>query len=272
MKQGFTSIFGVTSLIGYFTGKVFDIFVSSSYCYMCKLLEQKLNTAEFQEWLEEHIQNDKCKAHHTGASGNMEVVAVIEMFSRSVEKYGVKIGDYIGYDVDSKTSSNLVKAKPYGEDCTINKKECVGHVQKRMGARLREIVKNSVEDKVVKTGKNAGKKRRSKVLGGKGKSTAKMIDNLSRYYGSAIRYNCDFVVKMKNAIWATYYHQQSTDKKPQHDKCPSGEKSRCPYQKALATTGVEGFKHEYTPLPDDVLQEIKPIYEDLSKDDLLERV
>ena len=99
-----------------------------------------------------------------------------------------------------------------------------------------------------------------------------MIDNLSRYYGSAIRNNSDSIVKMKNATWATYYHQQSTDKKPQHDKYPSGEKSWCPYQKALATTGLEGFKHEYTPLPDDVLQEIKPIYEDLSKDDLLERV
>ena len=76
---------------------------------------------------------------------------------------------------------------------------------------------------------------------------------------------------MKNAIWATYYHQQSTDDNPQHDMCPSGENSWCPYQKALATTGVENFKHNYTPLPADVMKAIQPVYEDLSKDELLER-
>ncbi|CAB3247586.1 unnamed protein product [Arctia plantaginis] len=51
----------------------------------------------------------------------------------------------------------------------------------------------------------------------------------------------------------------------------SGENSWCSYQKALATTGVENFKHDYTPLPLDVIEAIKPIYEDLSKDELLER-
>lgn len=140
-----------------------------------------------------------------------------------------------------------------------------------MGKRLRDLVKNTVEDKVVKTGKIAGKTRRSIVLGGKGKLTGKIIDNLSRYYGAAIRHNCDSVEEMKNAIWATYYHQQSTDDNPQHDKCLRGKNSWCPYQKALATTGVDNFKHKYTPLPEDVIQAIKPIYEDLSKDELLER-
>ncbi|CAH1115698.1 unnamed protein product [Psylliodes chrysocephalus] len=76
---------------------------------------------------------------------------------------------------------------------------------------------------------------------------------------------------MKNAIWATFYHQQSTDDNPQHHKCMSGENSWCPYQKALATTGEENFKHDYTPLAEDVIQAIKPIYEDLSKYELLKR-
>lgn len=268
MKQGFSSLFGVTSMIGYWTGKVIDIFVSSLYCNLCKLWQNKLNTCEFESWHEEHVENNECQANHTGPSGNMETAALIEMFSRSEELYEAKIENYIG-DGDTKSYGNLVKAKPYGENFTINKKECVGHVQKRMGARLRDIVNKTVEEKEVKTGKNAGKKRRSKMLGGKGKLTAKVIDNLSRYYGLAIRNNCDSVEKMKTAIWATYYHQQSTDENPQHDKCPAGADSWCGYQKALA----EGkpFKHEYTPLPEDVLNAIKPIYEDLSKDELLER-
>ena len=269
-KQGFSSLFDVTSLIGYWTGKVIDIFICSLYCLLCKLWGNRLNTAEFEEWHEEHINNGECQANHTGPSGNMEVGAVIEMFRRSEKQYGAKISNYIG-DGDSKTFSNLVEAKPYRENFTINKKECVGHVQKRMGKRLRDLVKNTIVDKVVKTGKNSGKKRRSKVLGGKGKLTGKVIDNLSRYYGAAIRHNCDTIQNMKDAIWATFYHQQSTDEKSQHDKCLSGENSWCPYKKVLATTGVENFKHNYHALPPDVIVAIKLIYDDLSKDKLLER-
>lgn len=39
----------------------------------------------------------------------------------------------------------------------------------------------------------------------------------------------------------------------------------------MATTGIKEFRHNYEPLPADVLVAIKPIYEDLSKDALLER-
>lgn len=58
------------------------------------------------------------------------------------------------------------------------------------------------------------------TLSGKGKLTGKVIDKLTVYYGLAIRRNCtgtDAVQKMKNAIWATFFHYSSTDKKPQHD-------------------------------------------------------
>lgn len=51
----------------------------------------------------------------------------------------------------------------------------------------------------------------------------------------------------------------------------SSENLWCIYQKALATTGVENFRHNYTPLLEDVIQALKPIYQDLSKKELLER-
>lgn len=76
---------------------------------------------------------------------------------------------------------------------------------------------------------------------------------------------------MKDAIWSTFFHQQSTDAHPQHEKCMNGEKSWCPYQRALATTGVENFKHDYSPLPQDVIDAIEPIYKDLTDEKLLER-
>lgn len=47
------------------------------------------------------------------------------------------------------------------------------------------------------------------MLGSKGKLTGKVIDNLSRYYGATIKHDWDSVEKMKNAIWATNYNQQS---------------------------------------------------------------
>ena len=208
---------------------------------------------------------EKCQANHIGALGNMEVDAIKEMFQRSTT-HGIKYKNYIG-DGDSKTYGGIVNSKPYGDDYIINKKECVGHVQKRMGARLRDLVKNHTEEIVTKT----GKKMKRKILGGKGNLTAKMIDKLTVYYGLAIRRNHESVEKMNTAIWATYFHYSSTDANPQHHKCPKGESSWCEWQKANATGDLSTFKHSYTALPDNVLQAMKPIYEDLSKEELLKR-
>ena len=52
--------------------------------------KKKLTTSEFEEWHEEHLNNAECQANHTGPSGNMEVAAVIAMFSRSEKKYSAK--------------------------------------------------------------------------------------------------------------------------------------------------------------------------------------
>lgn len=220
-KRGFSSLYGVASLIGYYSGKVVDIFVKSSYCNDCKLWEKKLQTAEFEEWHTEHVNSGKCQCNHSGPAGNMEVDAIKQMFQRSMNN-NVKYRNYIG-DGDSKTYSGVLESKPYGEDFLIVKKECVGHVQKRMGTRLRDLVNKTLTDTV--TAK--GKKIKRKSLGGRGKLTGKMIDKLSVYYGLAIRRNHDSVEKMRNAIWATYYHYSSTDENPQHQYCPSGEESWC---------------------------------------------
>ena len=66
----------------------------------------------------------------------MEVGGAIEMFSRSVEYLKLRYTGYIG---DSKGHLRVVAAAPYG-DTPIQKLECVGHVQKRMGTRLRNLV------------------------------------------------------------------------------------------------------------------------------------
>lgn len=154
-KRGFTSLFGVTSIIGHYSGKVLDVFCKSSYCNQCERRKSEVGTAEYEEWYKEHINKNECMANHDGPSGNMETQAVVEMFKRSTTR-GVKYKNYIG-DGDSKVYSNVCDAKPYGENYVVNKKECVGHVQKRMGKRLRDLVKNTVEEKTVK-GKKIKKK------------------------------------------------------------------------------------------------------------------
>lgn len=249
-KRGFSSLYGVVTLIGWITGKVVDIVVKSSYCKACEYWNKKEDTEEYREWVETH--EEDCQANHTGSSGKMEVDAGKEMFARSIRLYGKPYVHYIG-DGDSKTFKGIVESNPYAAlNLKVEKKECIGHVQKRMGSRLRTLVKSK------------------KGLSGRGKLTGKLMDELSKYYGLAIRRNPDSVENMKRDIWATLSHKLSTDQEPQHDSCPAGVNSWCTWQRAKAEGKLDEHEHN-KPLSNEVYEAIKPIYEDLSKDDLLKR-
>ena len=139
-KRGFTSLYGIASLIGIYSGKVLDIITKSLFCKGCSLWQGKEDTTEYAEWYSEHEKN--CSCNHEGSSGKMEVDAVIEMFQRSVDQYGVRYTNYVG-DGDSKTFSGITNSKPYGDSCQVKKRECIGHVQKRMGRKLRDLKKKN---------------------------------------------------------------------------------------------------------------------------------
>ncbi|GFU25623.1 uncharacterized protein TNCV_3621891 [Trichonephila clavipes] len=111
---------------------------------------------------------------------------------------------YLG-DGDSKGFLTIKEAKVYG-DTEVEKLECVGHVQKRMGTRLRNILKMSKGIKL-SDGKN---------ISGRGRLTLKEVDSIQHYYGLAIRKNLSSVEDMKRAIWAIYFHKLSTEDNPQH--------------------------------------------------------
>ena len=179
----------------------------------------------------------------------MEVESIKEMISRSEELYGVKYGNYIG-DGDSKTFNAILKLNPYGDEFPVCKSECICHVQKRMGTRLRNI-------------------RKKEKLSGKGKLTEALLKKLATYYGLAIRRNINSVEDMKKAIMATFHHLQSTDENPRQENCPEGVDSWCNWQQATAL-GTEPEPHP-PPLHPDVQEHIRPIYEDLSREDLLQR-
>lgn len=247
-KRGFSSLYGFASLIGWFSGKVIDICVKSKYCKECEYWQKKDGTAEYDEWHELH--EPYCNANHSGSAGKMEPDAVVQMFSRSESTYNVRYAYYVG-DGDSKTFKSIQDAKPYG-NFAVTKKECIGHVQKRLGTRLRNL------------------KKEVKNLGGRGKLTGKLIDELSVYYGLAIRRNTDSVENMRNEIYATLYHKISSDEKPQHDKCPVGKDSWCSWQRAKASHTLDVYTHKPA-MPMQVFDAVQKIYEDLITDDLLSR-
>jgi hypothetical protein len=103
----------------------------------------------------------------------MEANGIVNMFSRSDEKYGARYINYID-DGHTKTYQAVLKVDPYG---VPNKKiQCVGHVQKRMGSRLRKL-------KDEYRGKKLCDK---KPLSGKGLLTDVVIDQLTTNYGNHV--------------------------------------------------------------------------------------
>ncbi|XP_028046899.2 uncharacterized protein LOC114254550 [Monomorium pharaonis] len=178
----------------------------------------------------------------------MEVDAIKEMFLASEEKYGVRYLNYIG-DGDSKTFKAILDLNPYGDEFPVVKSECVNHIEKRLGTRLRNV-------------------KKEKKFDDKGKLTDGLIKKITKYYGLAIMRNIDSVKAMQNDIMATYLHMISTDENPRHENCPEGEDSWCKYRRAQSLG--EEYKHP-APLHKDVAEAILPIFQDLSREDLLER-
>lgn len=180
-RRGHQSLNGVVTCTSVDTGKVLDAVVFTKFC----LCVDKSN----------HAPN--CKANYSGSSGGMEVAGVQALFAQSVPKYNIRYLNYLG-DGDSAAFKSVIDSDPYN-GVEINKLECIGHIQKRMGSRLRTI-KKTRKGKVLADGK---------TIGGRNRLTYAAIDTLQSYYGQAIRKNNTSVVDMKKGIWATYYHKLS---------------------------------------------------------------
>ncbi|GFT87363.1 uncharacterized protein TNCV_413581 [Trichonephila clavipes] len=109
----------------------------------------------------------------------METVSVlIGIFKRPEANGDLRYTSYYG-DGDSKAFNN--GKDMYGIDSKV-KYECIGHVQKRVGSRLRKL------------------KKSTKGVGGKGKMTDKFIDTPQNYFRIAVRSNGGNLSNMENAI------------------------------------------------------------------------
>jgi hypothetical protein len=105
----------------------------------------------------------------------------------------------------------------------------------------------------------------SKGVGAKGRLTDSKIDVLQNYYGLAVRENLKDVDKMAKNIEASHFHVASTNENPQHHLCPDGEDSWCGYKRDESTY------HHKNSIPKCIVDFIKPVFNDLSKKELLNK-
>ena len=219
----------------------------SQGCKKCECHEHLDKTSlEYQTWKADHT---TCKANFHGSAPAMEPEGAERIFQRSVELHNLRYTEFYG-DGDSK-SYNRVKGV-YGDDgIEVEKKECIGRVQKRVGTALRKL------------------KRDNPGLGGKGKLTDSQIDKLQNYYGIAIRSNVGNLSGMKKAIHASLMHCASSEARKQHDHCTTGSASWCRYQKDKAKN-TNLYKHG-AGLPLEVISKMKPEYVRLREDNLLQK-
>ncbi|GFV89151.1 uncharacterized protein TNCV_4913501 [Trichonephila clavipes] len=141
-----------------------------------------------------------------------------------------------GCDGDSKTFVSIAEKEPYGDSVPIVKIECVGHVQKQRGNRLRKLKALRGEKKLCD----------GKTIGGKDRLTDSIISKLTTFYGNAIRANSHNVNEMRQAVWAVWAHRSSTDDEPKHWFCPTGKNSWCKYNVSVHNNTVNEFSHKNT--------------------------
>ena len=107
-------------------------------------------------------------------------------------------------------------------------------------------------------------------MSGRGKLNDKVIDSLQNVYGIAIRENQGELYKMKKAVGAILYHCTNfEDNEKRHQFCPRDTKSWCKFQKDKVV-GSSTYK-EAINMPIWIHELVKPIFKDLSSDELLSR-
>ncbi|XP_070579536.1 uncharacterized protein [Ptychodera flava] len=155
-------------------------------------------------------------------------------------------------------SSAYHAVKNIYEDVEIQKEECVGHIQKRMGTRLRRLV-DQYKGQKLSDGKG---------LTGRGRLTRSLINSIQIFYGMALRNNKGNAKAMSESTKAIVAHYSSTYDNPKHDFCPKGGDSWCKYQSDLAT-GKCTYRPLKRPIPDAIVELLQPEIDALADEALL---
>ena len=249
-KRGHSSLNGVvTATIG---DKCIDIQALSKYCKGCQMWEMQKGSANYERWKSEHV----CHINHEKSSGAMEGAGAVEIFKRSVMKHNLIYNQYLG-DGDTSSFKEVVAANIYKDfGVSPDKLECIGHVQKRLGTRLRNLVKSQ--------------KGTKNPIGGRGKLTENIINSMQNFYGMAIRSNTTNKYAMKKAIGAILWHCTNFSNETfRHRMCPDDDNSWCKWQ-LDKKNGTSKYKSRIS-IPVEIHNTIRPIFDALSSDELLDK-
>jgi len=128
----------------------------------------------------------------------------------------------------------------------VAKIDCVGHIQKRLGTRLRNLVEKE------KFADGSG-------LGGKGKLTKARIDSMQNYFGQEITSHRHDLEGMQTAVKAILYHSvHNENREEQHQYCPKGKDSWCTFQKDK-TSATDTYTSQKC-FPAKFLRKLKPTF------------
>ena len=271
-KRGHTSLFGVVYVISVDTGEVLDYEVLSNFCKTCQYYDSKKDE-DFESYVKgmaAHMEAGNCSINYEGSSNAMEMEGASIMWNRSLEKHNLRYSFMVS-DGDSKAFNKVSENNNYGCNCKVQKIDCIGHIQKRMGKRLLNL-KSSTK----------GKLADGKTIGGRGRLTEAVIKRIQIYYGYAIRQNtiksinptedekklC--VYQMKKNVMALLSHTVlREDFAVQHRYCPAGKESWCAWQRDKEI-GTSTYTSKDC-LPEVFMDLLKPIFIDLSSETLLKR-
>ena len=137
MRRGHRSIHDVTTGISLSSGQVLDYEVYSKYCCACSSKQAAVSAGKMTQAVFTAQQDHDVSKSTTGSSGSVEVQGAVDLWGRSSEHRQLFYTTFIG-DGDCKGHHAVVEGMPYGAECPVEKEECGGHMQKRIGGRLRE--------------------------------------------------------------------------------------------------------------------------------------
>ncbi|XP_013082132.2 uncharacterized protein LOC106067494 [Biomphalaria glabrata] len=237
----------------------------STYCQKCSTTGKnmlKRGKAVYDEWFKRHELD--CTINHSGSSGLMEVNVAKVMWLRS-QNLGFRYTTFVS-DGDYKTYKELQSLAPYS--VPIKKEECINHVSKRLGTALRNLVTNEAKLGTTLGGCKAGSLSQVTVAYLRLKSICSSAITKKLCQANALPQR-----NSGKKIMTTFNHASSTDERPQHDCCPTGKMSWCFWQRALAhklsPPSHKGKSSSF--ISQNVADKVRPIYERLTSDILLER-
>lgn len=270
MTRGHRSKVGVSFVIECNTGIVVDFEVLSSFCHGCVILESKktkniISKEKYKIKKEKH--KIRCKANYSGSSGGMEKEAACRLWSRSLDhklRYTVIVSDG-----DTNTYKSILELNdnegPYGLNHPVVKEECKNHLHKRLGSRIFSLKRQMREKRETATGKIQFRTTLQ--------ITDKAIEHLQRYFLAAVNRHIGGNWKdLKIDIMSTFFHCSSTDENPRHQLC--SDKWCLFKQDELAGRQVRPHSEMRVAIRSsdpDVLKKIHEIYQDLTREELLQR-